>query len=173
MSKNPGLTATLKLSDGTSVFLRPIRPSDSEQAAAFREKLSAQSIYERFLGYVPKITPKLIKRLTEIDLSREIAIVAEVDHKGQREGIAIARLVKEKADAGEFAIIIADVWQGKGLGNLMTDYMIQIAGKIGYGKLIAYVFAENGVMLHILKQKGFELKREDGATILAEMILGD
>ena len=169
MSKNPGLTASFRLPDGAMVHLRPIRPSDGEQAVAFRKKLSTQSLYERFLGYVPKVSQKLIKRLTEIDLSREIAIVAEIEQEGQREGIAIARLAREKPGTGEFAIIIADDWQGRGLGTLMTEYIIELAPKLGYKKLIAFVFASNGVMLHILKQKGFQLKRADEATVFAEL----
>ena len=163
----------IQLSDGTLVVLRPIHPIDGKQAHSFREKLSIESIYDRFLGYVPQISDKLVKRLTEIDYSKEMAIVAEVQGKSQKEIIAIVRIVGETDNEAEFAIIIADNWQGKGLGKIMTNYVLSIAQEMGFAKIYALVFSSNTQMLEILRRKGFKLKIEDESIIRAQLNIGN
>ena len=150
----------VQLKDGTLVQLRPIHPIDGNQADAFREKLSAESIYNRFLGYFPKISDKLIERLTNIDYSKEMAIVAEIHHQDEKEVIAVGRIAGERTEGADVAIIIADAWQGRGLGTILTDYMIKVAADMKYEKVVADVFSSNVKMLQILQRIGFELKKE-------------
>ncbi len=162
----------VQLQDGTLVQLRPIHPIDGSHAREFREKLSAQSIYDRFLGYVPIISDKLVERLTMIDYSTEMAIVAEVaTEEHAKEIIAVARIASEKGqkEKTEFAIIIADEWQGKGLGKILTNYMIHVAKDMGFEKIYSLVFSHNTNMLNILRQFGFTIRTEDSLTECAEL----
>ncbi len=156
------------LKDGTLVQLRPIHPIDGKKAHEFRAKLSIESIYDRFLGYIPKITPKLVQRLTQIDYSKEMAIVVEVENANEKEVIAVARIASEEKRATEFALIIADDWQGKGLGSLLTDYMIEISKDLGFEILYGYVFSHNSAMKHILQKRGFSFTKEDEQTFYIE-----
>ena len=163
------------LTDGTLVQLRPIHPIDGSRAEVFKKKLSAESIYNRFLGYIPIISPKLVERLTNIDYSKDMAIVAEVhpENKG-KEVIAVARIASEKGQhtETEFAIIIADEWQGKGLGKILTQYMIYVAKDMGFEKIYALVFSDNTQMLEILRKNGFTFTPEDDTTTTrAERVL--
>ena len=161
----------IQLKDGTIIQLRPVHPVDGEQAKAFRGKLSKESIYNRFLGYIPKISDKLIQRLTQIDYEKEMAIIAEVQNEHLKEIIAVARLASKQKTEAEFAIIIADKWQGKGLGSILSDYMISVATDMEFEKIYAWVFADNTTMIDILKHKGFLLKIEDYNTYRAELSL--
>lgn len=164
----------VQLKDGTLVQLRPIHPLDKEQAVLFRENLSAESIYDRFLGYIPKISQKLIDRLVDIDYSREMAIVAEVHLEKEKEVIAVGRIASDgKIPAADFAIIIADHWQGKGLGTIMTSYLINVAREMNFDKIYATVFNRNKGMLAILRNKKFSFRSEDSITTYAELILAD
>lgn len=159
------------LKDESLVQLRPIHSIDGAQAESFKNKLSAQSIYDRFLGYIPKISPKLVERLTDIDYGKEMAIVAEISSENKKEIIAVARIASEEKEESEFAIIIADDWQGKGLGKIMTDYMLMIAKDMKFEKIYAYVFSHNLNMLELLRVRGFEFEKEDEKTFYAELIL--
>ncbi|MEO1261561.1 MAG: GNAT family N-acetyltransferase [Bacteroidota bacterium] len=160
------------LPDGTLVQLRPIHPVDGTHAEEFREKLSLQSIYDRFLGYIPKISQPLIDRLTRIDYTREMALVAEVPLKGiEKEVIAVARIAPDESKEVEFAIIIADAWQGKGLGSIMTQRMIAIARDMGFEKMYALVFSHNQNMLDILEKQLFTIRPEDERTHRAILLL--
>ena len=162
-----------QLEDGTLIQLRPIHPDDSQQAEQFRASLSDESIYSRFLGYVPKVSKKLIKHLVEIDYSQEMAIIAEAHKTNEQQVIGIARIVQdiEDKDSVEFAIIIADKWQGKKLGYLLTDFMLEVAKDLGYENIYGLIYRHNMRMLEILRKRGFEFRPEDSQTIRASLQL--
>lgn len=159
-----------QLKDGSLVQLRPIHSADGTSAKAFRKKVSGKSVRARFLGYIPSISRKLINRLTKIDYDREMAIVAEcVDHD-KKKAIAVARIVgkgRSTMEKAEFALIIADKWQGKGLGTEMTDYMIRIAIDMGFQKLYALFYTHNAQIEDILRRRGFSFKADETDTSLA------
>ncbi|MFK7775045.1 MAG: N-acetyltransferase family protein [Saprospiraceae bacterium] len=161
----------VQLKDGTLVQLRPVHPLDGKSAKEFRGKLSAESVYDRFLGYIPKISEKLVDRLTNIDYSREMAIVAEVHNENEKEVIAVGRIASDEDSAVDFAIIIADNWQGKGLGTILTAYLIDVAKEMEFEKIYATVFTSNKGMLGILRRKKFTFRKEDEMTTYAELIL--
>lgn len=165
----------IQLKDGQLVQLRPIHPADGESAYQFRTQLSDQSIRDRFLGYIPSISEKLIKRLTKIDYDKEMAILAEYVDGKQKIPIAVARIVGEidNAEKAEFALIIADKWQGKGLGTLMTNYMIDIAKDMNFKFLYALLFAHNTDMKAILQKRGFSFSPEGFDTELGVLTLID
>lgn len=162
----------LLLKDGSIVQLRPIHPMDGAQALPFREKLSDESLRDRFLGYIPSITKSLVDKLTKIDYEKEMAIVAEIVQDGKKEPIAVARIAPEpNTNTAEFAIIIVDEWQGKGLGGKMTDYMIMVARDLGFEKLYALLFSHNVMMHEIFRNKGFKIRNEEVDTDRAELDL--
>ena len=163
----------VQLKNGDLVQLRPIHPLDEENAYQFRTQLSDQSIRDRFLGYIPSVSEKLIKRLTKIDYDREMAIVAEYIDGKKKIPIAVARIVGEidSAEKAEFALIVADKWQGKGLGTLMTDYMIDIAKDMDFKFLYALLFAHNTDMKAILEKRGFNFSPEGFDTELGVLNL--
>lgn len=167
--------APLQLSDGTLIQLRPIHPLDGAQAIPFREKLSEESIRARFLGYVPKYSQQLVDRLTNIDYDNEMAIVAEVVlSEEQKEVIAVARIVRDQdSDAAEFAVIIADEWQGRGLGSRLTDFMITVAKQMNFKRLYALLYSHNKQMQDIFVKKGFTIRRDTNDTSCAELIFTD
>ncbi|HMR44634.1 MAG TPA: acetate--CoA ligase family protein, partial [Saprospiraceae bacterium] len=108
---------TISLKDGRTVMLRPIRPEDEPLEAELFSNLSKESIYFRFFGYVPKVTHELLTRFTQIDYDREMAIVAELEEGGHKKFAGVVRLVSETLNnTAEFAIVVADPWQGQGLG---------------------------------------------------------
>ncbi|MEM6321765.1 MAG: GNAT family N-acetyltransferase [Bacteroidota bacterium] len=164
-----------QLKDGTLIQLRLIHPIDGKLVQAFKDKLSPESIKDRFLGYIPSVTEKLVQRLTKIDYDQEMAIVAESIVGQQKEPIAVARIVGEagKKEWAEFALIIVDDWQGKGLGAIMTDYMIRIAQDMQFEKLVALFYNHNLGMKNILEQRGFVFKANDFNTTCATLILNN
>ena len=161
----------IQLNDGSLVQLRPIHPLDGGRAIEFKSSLSSESIIARFHGYIPKVSEKLVKRLTEIDYSSEMAIIAEVVHNDKKEIIAVARIAKDTNNAVEFAIIISDRWQGKNLGSILTDYMIKIAKEMKFDSIYATVMPENIAMLEILRRRGFKMEIEDEETIMASLTI--
>jgi acetyltransferase len=107
------------IKDGREVLLRAIRPEDEPIEEAMFAGLSDQSLYFRFLGYKPQVTHDFLSRLTQIDYDREMAIIAEVEDGGLKKMAGVARIIAEAwGETAEFAILLADDWQGQ--GKLLT-----------------------------------------------------
>ena len=101
--------------DGREVLLRPIRPEDEPLEAEMFAGLSDQSLYFRFLGYKPQVTHEFLSRLNHIDYDREMAIIAEEKEGGRMKMVGVVRIITDAwGEDAEFAILIADNWQGQG-----------------------------------------------------------
>ncbi|MCF8248237.1 MAG: bifunctional acetate--CoA ligase family protein/GNAT family N-acetyltransferase [Saprospiraceae bacterium] len=165
-------TKEVLMKNGQTALFRPIRPEDEPLEAEMFEKLSRESIYFRFFGYVPKISHKFLVHFTHIDYDRELAIVAEVEEQGRRVLAGVVRLVNDYSDrSAEFAIIIADPWQREGLGGQMMDYMIEIARQRGLERMHAEALSNNEVMLAMFEHRGFKLLKRDGTSYKVELTL--
>jgi acetyltransferase len=158
--------------NGKKVLLRPIRPEDEPMELAMVNKLSRESLYFRFFGYVPKLDHQFMIRFTQIDYDREMAIIALVEEEGQEEMIGVVRIVADPwGEAAEYAIIIADHWQGQSLGSQMTDYIIEIARDMRLKRIYASALATNKGMLRLFDRKGFTLEQDDYDTYNANLLL--
>lgn len=161
----------IQLDDGTLIQLRPIHPLDGGRATSFKSTLSEESILARFHGYIPKITKQLVKRLTEIDYETEMAIIAEVIKKEDKEIIAVARIVGDKDNSVDFAIIISDEWHNKRLGSILTDFMLKIAKEMNFKSIYAHVMNGNIAMLEIFRKRGFKIDKADQKTKIVKLKL--
>jgi acetyltransferase len=98
----------------------------------------------------------MLARMTQIDYDRELALVA-IDTDGDRETmVGAARIINDPdGRQAEFAIMIADNWQGKGLGALLLQKLIAIGRDRGLYTIWGYVLKENRSMLRLGKKVGF------------------
>ncbi len=160
------LVTAWRLADGSSVGLRPIRPEDAQMEQEFVKNLSAGSRYFRFMNTVRELTPVMLARFTQIDYEREMAFVAVREEGGRETEIAVARYVTNPdGETCEFAIVVADSWQRKGLGRRMLERLIEVARARGLKAMVGHVLAENRPMLALCGKLGFETSNhpEDGA----------
>jgi acetyltransferase len=160
-----------RLKDGTAVLLRPIRPEDAPMHAAFIAGLSDESRYLRFFAPIREATPEMIARLTQIDYDRDMALVAVSDEGSGRERIIGAVRYARDPDprTAEFAVVVADRWQGKGLASSMMERLMQHARSVGIEDLSGSVIARNSSMLELMHHLGFrtEAMPDDGMVVLA------
>jgi len=149
---------TRNLPDGTPVLLRPIRPEDEPLWHELLESCSSQSLFDRF-QYVFTRTHEVAARFCFIDYDREMAIVAEVPEGGRRKLIGVGRLVSgADRDTTEYAVLVTDAWQNKGLGSLLTDYCLEIAKDWGAERIVAVTTPDNVRMLGVFRRRDFELE---------------
>ncbi|GAB4414518.1 MAG: bifunctional acetate--CoA ligase family protein/GNAT family N-acetyltransferase [Bacteroidia bacterium] len=164
------LVTTFTMNDGRHVTLRPIRPEDAPLEEEMFSKFSEETRYFRFFEYIPQLSHQMLVRFTQIDYDREMAIVAELEEEGRPVFAGVVRIVGDIVrNTAEFAIAIADPWQGQGLGNRMTDYILEIAADKGFGKVYANILKANVKMVHILKARGFHFTSKDFETYYAEL----
>ena len=143
----------------------------------FHETLSEESVYHRYFTQL-KLDQRIAhERLTRIcfnDYDREIALVAErKDPKTkQREILGVGRLSKEHGlNQGEFALLVNDHWQKKGLGAELLKRLVAIGKAEKLTRLTAEIMSDNHAMHHISKQVGFKLTPgADGRDYTAEYV---
>lgn len=156
-----------QLKDGTPVLLRPIRPQDEPLWHDLLARCSQRSIWQRFRYLVPHTSHDVAVRFCFNDYDREVGIVAEITDGGQRQFIGVGRLVADPdhRDA-EYAVLVADQWQGRGLGSLLTSYCLEIARQWNLQRVYAETTADNARMIALMRRTSYRLGRGPDATIV-------
>ena len=147
--------------DGRRIFIRPVKPEDAPLFTALFKVLSPTTIYYRFFGMLKELRPEMLARFTQIDYDREIALVA-IDEDSQTDSmLGVARIIGDPdGKTGEFAVLVGDAWQGKGIGSNLLEKCLSIAEKQGFETVHGIVLRENRNMLALGKKLGFEIKRD-------------
>ena len=142
--------------EGPTVRMRPIRPEDASIERAFVENLSAQSRIYRFMNALRELTPTMLARFTQIDYDREMAFIATIDDAGAERAVGVVRYITNPdGESCEFALVIADEWQRRGLGRRMMTLLIDVARARGLREMIGHVLSENRGMLGLSESLGF------------------
>jgi len=162
-----GLAESFQPIVGRAVTLRPLRRADHDIELAFVSGLSPETRHNRLLGGAIRITREYIERLTSVDLARDMALAAAVMHDDHEALIGVARYVLEPdGRACEFALVIADAWQGHGIGRRMMEKLIAIARARGLERIYGDVLSTNLHMLDFCRKLGFLLGRlQDDPTV--------
>jgi acetyltransferase len=148
---------------GLEVTIRPIRPEDEPLMVEFHKTLSDRSVYLRYFGIVSleeRIMHERLRRVCFIDYDREIALVADLKNRdGTHQIVGVGRLIKEhEANDAEFAVLISDPWQGKGLGSELLRLLVQIGRKERLQRIVGHISAENTTMKRVSEEVGFGLR---------------
>jgi acetyltransferase len=153
------LVETWQLADGTDIVLRPIRPEDALIEETFVNGLSEQSKYFRFMRALKEITREMVVRFTQPDYDREMAFIAVVDQGGEEIEIGVARYyTNPDGRTCEFALVVADAWQGKGIGTQLMTRLMNVARDRGLDTIEGDILADNAPMLHLMRKLGFSTR---------------
>jgi len=157
--------------NGEQITIRPIRPEDEPLMRRFHESLSEQSVTMRYLVPIElgeRVAHERLARMCFIDYGREIALVAE--RKDPRSGepaiLAVARLSRLLGtDTAHFTMLVADAWQGQGLGMELIRRLIGICRRENIGRLACAFASDNGAMTKLCTRLGFDISApEDSLT---------
>ena len=152
----PDLRYALTLDDGVVVAIRPIRPTDAGIEKEFIARLSPRSRRYRFLSGLKELTPEMLKRFIDVDYPREMALIATVPVEGREREIGVARYARgSQPDRVEFAVVVADEWQGRGIGPALLERLFEVARTQGFAAIEGVVLQENRAMLDLMQRMGF------------------
>ena len=141
-----------RLADGTRVRIRPVRPSDKPRLQAAMARLSRESVRRRFLAAKPSLSSAELRYLTEIDGVDHLALVAVRDDDPDQLA-AVARCVRTEpgATTAEFAIVVDDELQGKGLGGTIAQELADAASAVGIRRFAATTLADNDAVQRLME----------------------
>jgi acetyltransferase len=168
------LVSHWQLSDGTDITLRPIRPEDAEIEQAFVRSLSQEAKYFRFMESIQELSQEMLVRFTQLDYQRELAFIATTKLDGREVELGVARyFTNPDGESGEFALVVADEWQRKGVGTRLMSCLIEAAREKGFRTLQGEVLANNAKMLQLMTKLGFtsRLKTEEPGVMVVTKAL--
>jgi RimJ/RimL family protein N-acetyltransferase len=154
------VSGVLTLRDGVCVPVREIRAEDAQALRRLVGRSSERSIELRFFGPMQELSEEKARRFAEVDGKDRFALVA-LDPEDEDELVAVVRYEREgNTDGAEYAALVEDRFQGRGLGIGLTRRLIEAAKERGIGRLHALVLRENSRMLRLLRSLEFpERKR--------------
>ena len=155
---------SLALGDGTRVPVREVRSGDAPALRRLVGRLSVRSSYLRYFGPMKELSEGQARHFAEVDGVDRFALVA-LDPEDEEEIIAVVRYDREgDSDTAEYAALVEDHWQGRGLGIGLTRSLVEAARKRGFRRLHAFVLHENTGMLHLLRSLNLPERQrwEDG-----------
>lgn len=150
--------------DGVDYVIRPIRPDDLEREYAFVRGLSEETLYNRLMYAVHEPADALLLPLVNIDYRRHMALTALMDDRI----VGVARYaIDEDKRQHEFAVAVADEWQGHGIGRTLLEDLFAYARRGGLKRLAGTVLPGNERMLALARSLGLtvHMHGEDHALI--------
>jgi len=145
--------------NGVPLAIRPIRPDDEQRMVRFHHSLSDRSVYLRyfhFLNLDARTAHDRLAHVCHVDYARERVLVAE---SSDGEIAAVGRLTRDETmDDAEFALLVSDAWQDRGIGSELLRRLVQLAREVGVRLVVGDILAENQGMQEVCSALGFELK---------------
>ncbi len=166
-------TRRRRLRDDTEVLLRPIRPEDEPLWHNLIASSSPESIRFRFRSLFKHTDHQMAVRHCMIDYERELALVVETGADGRRQLIGVGQLITDlDHETAEYAVIVPDPWQGRGVGGLLLDYCLEVAAHWGISEVIAETDPANTRMLNMFQKRGFtsDVRREEDVVFLKKKL---
>jgi RimJ/RimL family protein N-acetyltransferase len=162
-----------RLLDGAPVVIRPIRPNDKGMLSDGLRRLSPQSAQRRFLTPKRSFSRAELRYLTEIDNVDHVALVAESPSAPERRLIAVGRFVRLHDDpqAADVAFTVADEWQGRGLGSLLSKHLVHSALNRDIRRFTATMASDNVPAHRLLAKLTKHLDQHHAGGGVDELVL--
>jgi acetyltransferase len=160
---------TWTLADGEKLTLHHIAPDDAAREQAFVRGLSTKSSYLRFHGSIKELSTKDLKKFTNPDSRNTVALIVVHSGKTGEEEIGVARYIIDPDEANcEFAVVVADKWQKRGIGTRLMNALLRHLQVSGIKLISGSVLKSNAAMLRFIKQLGFAETNipDDPSTLL-------
>lgn len=141
---------TMTCTNGKSVHMRPVLPTDEDMMRDLFYACSADTLYHRFFTKMKAMPHRKLKKFVNIDYVNTMALASVTKEDEHEMIVAVGRYSVDKAtNAAEVAFIVRDDWQGQRLGISMFNQLLDVARKRGIGRFTADVLHDNARMLHI------------------------
>ena len=158
-----------RLRDGSPVLVRPVRADDKAELRRAFERLSEESRYLRFSGAKKQLSDSELAYLTEVDHHHHEALAALDPRTGRGVGIARYVRLRDEPEAAEFAMVVMDDWQRRGLGTLLLSRLADRAREEGIRRFSASVLSENQRALRLIERLGAVTSRDmEAGTVTLE-----
>ena len=163
MSDIRNYNVTERLRDDRTLTIRAIHPDDKGLIIEALNKVSAESVYRRFLTTKKEVTPQGLKLATEVDFVNVVALVAVMEKEGNLEIAGGGRYIRAGSPQGreraEIAFFVGDAFHGLGIASRLFKHLVAIARDSGIAEFEAEVLPSNDAMFKVFARSGLPLTR--------------
>jgi GNAT superfamily N-acetyltransferase len=154
----PVYSGPFGLSDGRSVWLRPVCAADAPALAALYHRLSPETIRRRFFQLRPTCDPAQAEDLAAVDQVRRVAFAVQAEPSPTANILGVGRFHGDGSERAELALLVEDGYQGFGIGRLLLERLLREAHRLRLHVLDGYVLHNNTRVLHLLRSSGRPLE---------------
>ena len=159
------------LKNGREVNMRPARASDMEKLKALFHAMSEQNIYTRFFQRLKCLSFSDAQQLCNVNFEDEVAFLAVA---GERENEVIVGsscyYVDHSTNLAEAGFMVAEAWQGTGLGKALQQRMKEHALRCGVRGFKYEILRSNAPMIALAQRGGEQVRvawNEDACEVYA------
>jgi GNAT superfamily N-acetyltransferase len=147
-------TVRLVLAGGRDVYIRPLQPGEHDAVRALFVRLSPRTRYLRFLSPINVLSESLLRTLTDVDGSRRLALVAELDEHNSGDVVGLGHVIAGVDDCAEMGLVVADAWQRRGIGAALAVRLLRAAEARGFERFVIHEHWDNRAVRPLLRHVG-------------------
>ena len=153
------LEAIMNTKDGSELLVRPVKPTDEEMLSDMFYDLSDQTIINRFFSMLKSMPHRKLQQFCCIDYTNEMSLVAIAGSGPKQKIVGLGSYYLNPAtQRAEIAFLVADAWQGKGIGTYMMRSLVKISKSKNIKGLTAEVLRDNVAMIALMHKSGVPAK---------------
>jgi acyl-CoA hydrolase/GNAT superfamily N-acetyltransferase len=153
------LETIMTTKDGSELLVRPVKPVDEDMLSDMFYDLSDQTIINRFFSMLKSMPHRKLQQLCCIDYTTEMSLVAIAGAPSKQKVVGLGSYhLNPATQRAEIAFLVADAWQGKGIGTFLMQRLVKIAKSRNIKGLTAEVLRDNVAMIALMHKSGVPLK---------------
>ena len=158
------LPGRMAIERAAAVRVRAVSQADGERIQAFVRGLSLESRRARFFSPIRELSSEQLERMTQMAYPEAVGLVAETAD-ATRQLVGIAQYASDD-EGPEFAVVVADAWQARGVGRRLVRQLVALAGVAGFAALRGFVLGSNAAMLALARSIGFTVVPDRDPTLV-------
>jgi len=153
------LETVMATKDGVELVVRPIRPTDEEMLSDMFYDLSDQTIINRFFSMLKSMPHRRLQQFCCVDYQKEMSLVVITKEGVKQKVVGLGSYhLNPATHRAEIAFMVADAWQGKGIGTFMMKSLVRVAKSKNIKGFTAEVLRDNVAMIALMHKAGVEPK---------------
>lgn len=143
---------TIRLDDGRTFLMRPLRRDDLPALHRAFARLTPDEIRFRFMELARQLPDSIVAQVQHLDSERLAAFV--IDDGGEIRAVADLHIEPAGSRSAEFGLIVGQAVAGQGLGRRLMQRLLADARRRGLTRVTGCVSAENARMLRLCQDLG-------------------
>jgi len=161
-----------RLRDGTLAVIRPATAGDAAAIQGLVRSLTPTSRYSRFFSGIQELSPEWLARFSRAEPRRDVSILATVLRDGTETLVGMGQYAAAPwPERCDFAVLVADAWQGHGLGRRLLRNLECLAREAGFERIEGEVLAHNSTMLGLAHVMGYDARRTPESALFLHVSL--